>query len=289
MSTPHRGIRLKAVAHEASPPSRTGPWCIAPDAAERRELNKLIRAELQKQGRIGPDSRTVPVLVELELRIPKLQPITIWRPDPLQDRQPGANGIPHHGVATVVSTDAKRNLLTVKTSPASVWPTTLRELRTQTAESKIYREELRELATGDRIRFTASDREHGVRRNEFATVESIGQDHSVIARLDNGKTVSLNPDQASHIEYGYTVEGGQRVSADRILATGEALDSKALAGIPAHARDVSLHTSDVSVQQKQQEQTSVPTKEVAPPVQQQSRASALASGSNPSPPASLSQ
>ena len=252
---------------------------IAPDAAERRELNKLIRAELQKQGRIGPDSRTLPVLVELELRNSRIA-ANYNSGDQIHYRtgSPELYGIPHHGVATVVSTDAKRNLLTVETSSGERVAYNPAQLRTQTAESKVYREETRELATGDRIRFTASDREHGVRRNDFATVERIGQDHSVIARLDNGKTVSLNPDQARHIEYGYTVEGGQRVSADRVLATGEALDSKALAGIPAHARDVSLHTSDGSVQQKQQEQTSIPTKEVAPPVQQQSQGFGLGLG-----------
>ena len=37
---------------------------VAPDAGERRELTQLIRDELRQQGRLAPESRSVPILVE---------------------------------------------------------------------------------------------------------------------------------------------------------------------------------------------------------------------------------
>ena len=60
----------------------------------------------------------------------------------------------------------------------------------------------------------------------------------------------MAPDQAKHIEHGYAIGTGQRVSADRVLVAGESVDPKLLAGIPASAKDVAVYTSDGSSVQK---------------------------------------
>ena len=180
---------------------------------------------------------------------------------------------------TVVSADSKRNHLTVQTSSGERVSYDPSQLRTQTAQSKVYREDTRDLAVGDRIQLTANHREQRVRSGDFATVERIGKDNSIGVRLDNGEAVELAPDQAKHIEHGYALGTGHRVSADRILVAGESVDPKLLASIAASAKDVAIYTSDGSSAQKQ---PSSPTNQIAqeqsPPAQQQNQGYGLGLG-----------
>ena len=246
---------------------------IVPDPSERRELTQLIRSDLQAQGKLSADSRSVPVLVEQSIGNPKVA-ANYKAGDQIHYRigSPELHGLPNDGSVTVVSGDSKRNNLIVQTSSGERVSYDPCQLRTQTAQSKIYREETRDLAVGDRIQFTASHREQRVRSGDFATVERIGQDNAITARLDNGKAVELAPDQAKHIEHGYAVGTGQRVSADRVLVAGESVDLRMIAGIAASAKDLAIYKSDGSSAQKQ---PSSPNNEVSqkqyPPLQQQNQ------------------
>ncbi len=106
---------------------------------------------------------------------------------------------------------------------------------------------------GDRIQFTAPDREQRIRSGDFATVERIAENNALSLRRDNGKAVELDPEQARHIEHGYAVDGATRVSADRVLATGESLTPAALAAISPATRELAIYTSDGSGLHKQQD------------------------------------
>jgi hypothetical protein len=224
---------------------------IAPNSVERRELTQLIRADLRAQERIAVNSHSVLVLIEQHIGNPKVA--ANYSPgDQIHYRtgSPELHGLPHNGSVTVVFADAKTNIFTVETKAGDRVAYDPSQLRVQTAQSKVYREETRELAVGDRIQLTAPDREQRIRSGDFATVERIGQDNFIGARLDNGRAVELNPDKAKHIEYGYAVDAGQRVYANRVLATGETLDAKALAVIPPAAREIALYTSNNPSSQK---------------------------------------
>ena len=214
-----------------------------------------------------------PMLVEQTIGNPKVA-ASYKAGDQIHYRtgSPELYGLPNNGSVTVVSGDSKRNNLTVQTSSGERVSYDPSQLRIQTAQSKVYREETRELAVGDRIQFTASHREQRVRSGDFATVERIGQDNSIGARLDSGKTVELAPDQAKHIEHGYAVGAGQRVFADRILVAGESVDPKLLADIAASVKDVAVYTSDGSSLQKQPSSPSNElSKKQSPPAQQQNQ------------------
>ena len=91
--------------------------------------------------------------------------------------------------------------------------------------------------------FSSPRDEHGIRNRDFATVERIGPDNSLSIRLDNGKTVELNPDQARHMEYGYAVANARGVSADRVILTEAAMPD--LAALSHAARDVAVYTSGI--------------------------------------------
>ena len=242
--------RLAAVAIDyAARPDRT--VIVAPDAADRQELTQLIRADLQAQGRIGEESHSVPVLVEQDFSNKKLA--ANYQPgDEIHYKtgSPTAEGIPNNSAATVLAVGGNKNLLTVETREGEQVSYNPAQLRRQTAESTVYREETRELAEGDRISFTAADRENRVRSGDFATVERIGDDNSISARLDSGRAVELDAEQARHIDYGYTVESAQHLSADRLILTGEssqlAGQQDALTRLNPHTREVGIYTSDGS-------------------------------------------
>ena len=242
--------RIAAVAIDyVARPDRT--VIVAPDAADRQELTQLIRADLQAQGRIAEESHTVPVLVEQDFSNKKLA--ANYQPgDEIHYKtgSPTAEGIPNNSAATVLSVNGNKNILTVETREGEQVSYNPAQLRRQTAESTVYREESRELAEGDRISFTAADRENRVRSGDFATVERIGNDNSISARLDSGRAVELDPEKARHIDYGYTVESAQHLSADRLILTGEssqlAGQQEALTRLNPHTREVGIYTSDGS-------------------------------------------
>jgi len=77
------------------------------------------------------------------------------------------------------------------------------------------------MATGDRIQFTAPNKEQGIRTRDFGTVSAIAENHALAVRLDNGKTVELDPAKAKHIEHGYAVDGQKAVYAERVLVSIE--------------------------------------------------------------------
>ena len=122
-----------------------------------------------------------------------------------------------------------------------------------------YRETPREFATGDRIQFTQSDREHRIRSGDVATVERIAADNGLTVKLDNGKSFELNRDRAKHIDYGYTGDGLQRLAADRVIGTAEKFEPATLANVSPHTRDLTVYTSEsAAIQPKEPAIAKVP-------------------------------
>jgi conjugative relaxase-like TrwC/TraI family protein len=222
---------------------------IAPDAGERRELTQLIRDELRQQGRLESESRSVPILVAQHFGNPRLA--TNYATGDEIHYKVGSfveHGIADNSTATVLSVDARANTLTVATRDGNETSYNPALLNKQTTQSTVYREEQRDVAIGERIRFADSDRDAGIRSGDFATVVRVGVDNALYLRLDNGKSVELDYEAARHIEYGYAVETAQRVSADRVLVTGDAPElaqqREALTRLSMHTRDLGLYTSD---------------------------------------------
>jgi len=141
---------------------------VAPDQAERRELTQLIRADLRTQGVLTSEDRTARILIDRELSNRKVA-ANYTLGDIIQYRAGDpAHGIASNSAATVIATDAKKNLLTVQTADGSQVAYNPVHLKSQTNQSIVYREESRELATGDRIQFTAPNKEQGIRTRDSA-------------------------------------------------------------------------------------------------------------------------
>jgi len=237
--------RLAAVALDyAAQPDRT--VVVAPDETERRELALLIRASLQNEGKIASENRLIPILVEQKFENHLVS--GNYRPsDEIHFRtgSPTVEGIPHHSVAHVLEVDAGRNTLTIETADGGQVTYNPAQLRSQTRLSTIYREETREVAVGERIRFTAPEKENHIHTGDFAIVERI--DSALSVQLDNGKSVDLDAEAARHIDYGYAVETAASVAADRMILTGEALQLAGLeddlARLHPNIRELSVYTS----------------------------------------------
>jgi preprotein translocase subunit YajC len=259
--------RLAAVASEyVSRPERS--VIVAPDRTEREELTQLIRADLYAQGKLGRDAQAVPVLVERDtgskMRVESYEP-----GDKIHYKtgSPSLYGIPHDSEATVVSTKTRGNVLSVQLDATreeiSYNPA---QLRTQTRESRTYQEETREIAQGERIRFTSYDKEVGVRSGDLGTVTRIGQDHSMTVKLDSGKTAEVSPEKSRHIEYGYAVDGLKNLRAERVIATGDGLSQQNLQGVSPKT-DLALYTNQLQQEFSASKEIAAP--ELAQPARQQ--------------------
>jgi hypothetical protein len=240
--------RLAAVALDyAAQPDRT--VVVAPDAAERRELTQLIRSELQSEGKLAIVSRPLSILVEQKFANPHFA--GNYRPgDEIHFclGSPAEHGIANNSSARVLEADASKNMLTIETADGSLITYDPAQLRTQTRQSKVYREEAREMAEGECIRFTSADKENHIRTGDFATVERIEPDLAI--QLDNGKTVELDAEAAQYIDYGYAAESTANLAADRVILTGEAHQlaglENDLARLNPSIRELSVYTSDAS-------------------------------------------
>jgi conjugative relaxase-like TrwC/TraI family protein len=243
---------------------------VAPDAAERRELTQLIRSELQAQGRLSAESRSVPMLIERDLGNPRLA--ANYAPDDRINYRKGSpeeHGIADNSSAIVVSVDARSNLLTVETREGDCVSYNPALLKQQTDRSTVYREGSRELAQGERIQFNTANPELRIRAGSLATVEKFGEDNAITVRLDNGKTVELEGERSRYIDYGYAVETAQQASVDRILVTGNsnqiAERREALTHLSPHLRELAIYTSGDAEYAVQQIASSATIKPISVP------------------------
>ena len=242
--------RLAAVAADyASRPERS--VMVAPNRAERQELTQLARADLYSKGQLGRDAQAVSVLVEKEAGS-RRRAEAYEQGDKIHYKtgSPAIHHIPHDGTATVLSTTPKRNLITVQIDNTRETVTyNPAELGTQTRESRLFQEETREIAEGERVRFTRYDKELGVHSGDLGTVTRVGQDRSMTVQMDSGKTTEVSPDKSKHIDYGYAVESLKGNRAERVIATGDALTHKVFQGASPKA-DQTLYTGTPALAQE---------------------------------------
>jgi conjugative relaxase-like TrwC/TraI family protein len=214
---PDRAQRLEAIAQEfARSPERT--LVVSPDNASRREINEAAHSELQRRGLIASDDQAVKVLVpRSELTgadrgwASRYEVGNVLR----YHRGSAELGIRPGIYAQVVSTNPKENEITVKkTDGADVTynPARLRGI-------DAYTEMERRFSAGDRIQFTAPQQELHVANRALGTIEQIAPDGPISVKMDNGRSVSFDPNLTPHVDHGYAVtsHSAQGLTADRVL------------------------------------------------------------------------
>jgi conjugative relaxase-like TrwC/TraI family protein len=244
--------RLKAISHEyAKQPERT--LVISPDNQSRTAINRMIHAEMQKTGQVEHRERNVRVLVAR-------QEITGADRQWAEQYEPGnivryTKGSKTHRIdageyARVERVDAKENLLTVRRESGGHVSYDPRRLQGVT----LYRETECAFAQGDRVQFTAPNREQRIANRELGTIEKMDDTGKLQLRMDSGRTVAFNIKENPHLDYGYAVtsHSSQGQTADRVLVhvdteqAGEKLVNRRLAyvAVSRGRYDAQLYTND---------------------------------------------
>jgi conjugative relaxase-like TrwC/TraI family protein len=223
---------------------------FAPDKTEREELTRLIRADLHGQGRLG-ETFTANVLIDKLLSDKDAKFTANYEVgDVIRYGSKGSDelGISPNTYRTVTGVDAEKNLITVTgadDSPRVYNPATEWQMR---LKATVYSSEDREFAEGERIQFTRSESDQGIRLGSLATIGHIHEDGGLSVKVDSGSILQLTPEHAQHVEYGYAIESTKRLAVDRIILSGEAeqitAQREALSRVSANFHELTMYTSD---------------------------------------------
>ena len=209
--------RITAIAREyAKSPQST--LVVSPDNLSRTEINQRIHAELQARGVVRRDEHSVPTLVpRQEMTGADRSWAQQYRVDDILRYSRGSRetGIAKGDYTRVKSIDAQNNRLTVLRADGSV---TTYDPRRQMGVS-VYREQEKAFSVGDRIQFTAPNRELKIANRELGTVENIAPDGAMRLRLDNGRSMDYEPQHHPHLDHGYAItsHSSQGQTAERVL------------------------------------------------------------------------
>jgi ATP-dependent exoDNAse (exonuclease V) alpha subunit len=212
-----RNERLKAISHEyAKQPE--GTLVVSPDNQSRMEINRMIHAEMQETGQVDHRGRNMRVLVaRQEITGADRQWAEQYEPGNIVRYTKGSKtqGIEAGEYARVERVNAKENLLTVKREAGKQVSYDPRRLQ----GVALYRETERAFAQGDRVQFTAPNREQHIANRELGTIEKIEVNGNLQLRMDSGRRVRFNIKENPHLDYGYAVtsHSSQGQTADRVL------------------------------------------------------------------------
>jgi ATP-dependent exoDNAse (exonuclease V) alpha subunit len=210
--------RYRAIAEDFLSSHEAGQTTlvVSPAIEERSELNRIIRQLLVERGQVAREGVELRTLTNLDLtRAQRAHARHYTVGDVIRFRRGTAKvGIASGGYATVEASDAKLNVLLIRTEAgASVEykPGRLRAV-------EVFRSESRNFAVGDRIQFRAPDRALGIANGEFSTVVATDADRMQL-RTDKGKGIAAANARLRHIDYGYasTSHASQGATFDRVI------------------------------------------------------------------------
>ncbi|MGH9685778.1 MAG: ATP-binding domain-containing protein [Candidatus Acidiferrales bacterium] len=249
-----RDERLKEIAIEyAKQPN--GTLVVSPDNKSRMEINQIIHSEMQTRGQVDHKDHGMRILVaRQEVTGADRQWAEQYKPGDLVRYTKGSEavGIKPGEYARVEQTNEKDNLVTVKRENGERVSYNPRRLHGIT----LYRDTERAFAKGDRVQFTAPNREQRIANRELGSIEQIDARGNLQVHLDSGRTVAFNIRENRHLDHGYAVtsHSSQGQTADRVLIhvdtehAGEKLINRRLAYVAvSRARyDAQIYTNDKS-------------------------------------------
>ena len=209
--------RMREIAREyAEHPE--GTLVISPDNKSRVALNGVIRRELQERGQVSGEEHPANVLIPRQdmTGADRAWAAQYETGDVVRYTKGSRSmGISPGAYAKVEGFDRERNLLTVERAGGEELTYDPRRLQGVT----VYRESERAFSEGDRVQFTAPDREHKIANRELGTIEHIDERGNVGVKLDSGREVHFNARENPHLDHGYAVtsHSSQGATADRVL------------------------------------------------------------------------
>ncbi|HEV2222224.1 MAG TPA: MobF family relaxase [Candidatus Acidoferrales bacterium] len=212
-----RNVRLREIAVEYAKQPQ-GTLVVSPDNQSRMEINQTIHREMQTRAQVDHREHGMSVLVaRQEITGADRQWAAQYKPGDVVRYIKGSKavGIKPGEYAQVERANEKENLVTVKRANGEQVSYNPRRLQGVT----LYREAEREFSKGDRIQFTAPNREQHVANRELGTIEKIDASGDLRIRLDTSRAVAFNIRENPHIDFGYAVtsHSSQGQTADRVL------------------------------------------------------------------------
>jgi len=249
---PDRDERLREIAREyAKQPE--GTLVVSPDNQSRMEINQIVHSEMQTRGQVDHREQRLKVLVaRQEITGADRQWAEQYQPGDMVRYTKGSKAlnIEPGEYARVERTNEKENLVTVKSENGEHVSYNPRRLHGVT----LYRETERAFAKGDRVQFTAPNRQQHIANRELGTVEQIDSRGNLQVRLDSGRAVAFNVRENRHIDHGYAVtsHSSQGQTADRVLvhvdteqAGGQLVNQRlAYVAISRGRCDAQIYTND---------------------------------------------
>ena len=216
---PNRYDRIAAIARDyAAQPENT--IIVSPDNRSRHQINEAVRIELRKTGGLTENGEMIRTLTH---RSDMTGADRTWAArynagDILQYTAGSkAHGIGRGSFAAVQSIDPRTNTLAVSLengSTASYDPRRLRGVN-------VFREAERAFAPGDRVQFTAPNRDLGVANRDLGTVIAL-EESKMTLRMDGkaARTVTFDSREFRQFDHGYAVtsHSSQGLTAGRVLA-----------------------------------------------------------------------
>jgi len=249
---PDRDERLKEIAREYAKQPQ-GTLVVSPDNQSRMEINQIIHREMQTRGQVDHREQRLRILVaRQEITGVDRQWTEQYKAGDVVRYTKGSKavGVKPGEYVRVERVNEKENQVTVKRENAERVSYNPRRLHGVT----LYRETERAFAKGDRVQFTAPNREQHIANRELGTIERIDARGNLQVRLDSGRTASFNIRENPHIDHGYAVtsHSSQGQTADRVLIqvdteqAGEKLINRRLAyvALSRGRYDAQLYTND---------------------------------------------
>ncbi len=180
---------------------------------DRRVLNSMIHDAREKAGELGKEQVMVPVLNTANIRDGELRRLSTWENNP--DALALVDNV-YHRIAGISKDD---RLITLQDAEGN---TRLISPREAVAEGvTLYTPDTIRVGTGDRMRFTKSDRERGYVANSVWTVTAVSGDSVTLS--DGQQTRVIRPGQEraeQHIDLAYaiTAHGAQGASETFAIA-----------------------------------------------------------------------
>jgi ATP-dependent exoDNAse (exonuclease V) alpha subunit len=229
---------------------------ISPDNASRRAINQTVRQELQALGKVDKQDHSMRVLTP---RSDMTGADRAWAAryqagDVLHYiRGSKEHEIERGSYAQVVATNPEENLVTVRKQngeQVTYAPSRLRGI-------SAYREIERDFAVGERLQFTAPNKELGVANRDLGTIQQIGEAGKITVCMDGDKekAVMFDPAEMRHFDHGYAVtsHSSQGLTAKRVLVNmdtnvhPELINSRfAYVSVSRASHDAQIYTNDAA-------------------------------------------
>ena len=221
--------RIEAIAKDyAGRPENT--IIVSPDNRSRQLINQAVRVELRASGTLANDSQEFRTLTHRsDMTGADREWAARYQPGDVLKYTTGskAQGIERDSSARVISTNARDNTITVERTDGQSVTYDPRRLK----GVNVYKEAPREFATGDRIQFTAKDKDLGVSNRDLGTITKL-EPGQITVRLDgkDERTVSFDPGKMQHFDHGYAVTShvSQGLTEGRVIANIDTESSRSL-------------------------------------------------------------